>query len=219
MSGGTAINGNGRASASTRLLALRRSVDDSDETLTLGQVIDSLGQAGLGLVLLILTLPSLIPLPGPFGMLFGTLIAIVSLQVLFGAHRVWLPEILRRRRVSPGLVRSFVDKGVPILQRVEGRLKPRRMLPLTNRAARIALAVPLLVMAIVLALPIPLGNVGPCASLIAFALGFIQRDGLAVLVGLGLSALTLVWTAVLIVFGAAMFDWISGFVSGLLGWA
>jgi hypothetical protein len=133
--------------------------------------------------------------------------------VLFGAHRVWVPDVLRRRRLSPGLVRSFVDKGVPLLQRVEGWLKPRRYLPLTGRAARVALAVPLLVMAIVLALPIPLGNVGPCASLIAFALGFIQRDGLAVLVGLGLSALTLVWTAFLILFGAAAFDW----VTGLLG--
>ncbi len=206
---------NGRAVASTRLLALRHSVDGSDESLTLGQVIDSLGQAGLGLVILILTLPSLIPLPGPFGMLFGTLIALVSLQVLSGAHRIWMPQILRRRRLSPGLVRSFVDKGVPLLQRVEGWLKPRRYLPLTGKAARVALAVPLLVMAIILALPIPLGNVGPCASLIAFALGFIQRDGLAVLVGLGLSALTLVWTAFLILFGAAAFNW----VADLLGFA
>ncbi len=206
---------NGRASATARLLALRSSVEGRDEALTLGQVIDGLGQAGLGLVLLILTLPSLIPLPGPFGMLFGTLIALVSLQVLFGAHRVWVPAMLRRRPVSPGLVRSFVDKGVPILRRVEGWLKPRRYLPLTGRAARVALAVPLLVMAIILALPIPLGNVGPCASLIAFALGFIQRDGLAVLVGLGLSALTLIWTAFLILFGAAAFSW----VTGLLGFA
>jgi hypothetical protein len=200
--------------ASARLLALGRKVEERHSTPSLGEVLDGMGPAGLGLTLLLLTLPSLIPLPGPFGMVFGTVIGFVSLQVLVGSRRLWLPEVIRRRPVSKDVFATLVAKGVPMLERLEAWLKPRRLLPLTGRLARIGLAMPLFVMAVTLALPIPLGNLMPAASLIAFALGFMTRDGYAVLAGLVLSVLALVWTGFLIVFGAQLVAWFWS----LIGW-
>ena len=40
-----------------------------------------------------------------------------------------------------------------------------------------------LLLAVILVLPIPLGNLPPAVAICAFALGLLQRDGVAVLVG------------------------------------
>ncbi len=109
---------------------------------------------------------------------------------------------------------SMVKKGVPILQRAETWLQPNRLSSLTGPIAHIALSIPALIMAIALALPVPLGNVPPIASLVVLSLGLLTRDGVAVLVGYLLSLLAVLWVGMLIFFGAeilerlwAMFGW------------
>ena len=180
----------------------------------LGELIDALGPAAIGLTLLLLALISMVPLPGPFGIVFGSLIALISLQIMFGATRLRVPGLIRRVNLPGGVIQLAIDKSAPALHRVERWLRPRRWLPLTGRVARVGLAFPLLATALVLALPIPMGNPAPVASLIAFSLGFIFRDGLAVIVGLGLSIVALAWTAVLILFGSRLIGQIGEFV----GW-
>ena len=197
-----------RLAASSRLSDLGQRFTASQTAPTVGEVMDAMGPAGLGLVLLVLTLPALIPLPGPFGIAFGLAIALIALQVLLGAIRLWLPAFLRRRTVPQGVLRGIVDYGVPLMRRLEVWLRPRRLLPLTGRLARIGLAIPLIAMAATLALPIPFGNLLPAASLIAFALGFLTRDGYAVLAGLALSLVALAWTGVLVTFGSRIAAWI-----------
>jgi hypothetical protein len=200
--------------ASGQLRRLGQRLAEREQATSLGEMIDGLGQTGLGMTLLVLTLPALIPIPGPFGMVFGTMIAFVSVQVMFGARRLWLPDLLRRRRLTAASVKTIVDKAVPLLEKVEVWLKPRRLLPLTGRLAQMALAIPLFVMAVTLALPVPLGNVPPAASLIMFSLALMLRDGVAVIVGLVLAVLAVLWMTLLIVSGAEILDWLWG----LIGW-
>jgi hypothetical protein len=195
-----------RLTASGQLTVLARRFERNEDQVSLGEVLDGLGQTGLGMTLLVLTLPALIPIPGPFGLVFGLLIAFVSLQIMIGARRLWLPRFIQNRRMDASSVALVANKAALLLDRVEHWLKPRRLLPLTGRIGRIALAVPVLVMALTLALPIPLGNVPPAASLIAFALGLMTRDGLAVIVGLVLSIFAVLWMTMLILFGAEILD-------------
>ena len=197
------------------LLALARSIGDRADGVPLGEIVDGLGRAGIGMTLLILSLPALIPLPGPFGMVFGCLVALVSLQMMFGAQRLFLPAFVRSWRLPAHAVRAMIDKGVPLLRRAERLLKRRRLLPLTGRLGRMALGLPLLVMGVAVALPVPTGNVPPVASLIAISLGLVARDGVAVLVGLGLAVLAIGWFALLFFFGAELLEWLWR----LVGWA
>ncbi|HEY8563991.1 MAG TPA: exopolysaccharide biosynthesis protein [Beijerinckiaceae bacterium] len=176
------------------------------DRVSLGEVVDRLGAEGLGLVLLVLTLPTLIPIPGPFGITFGTLIALVALQVMTGAQGLWLPQGLRRRTVPASALRRVVAQALPWLARAERFLCEGRLKALSGRRARIVLAFPLLLLAVVIVLPIPLGNVAPALALILFALGFMARDGAAVLVAIGLSVIALGWTAVLLIAGSAVLD-------------
>ncbi|MGB8816572.1 MAG: exopolysaccharide biosynthesis protein, partial [Rhizobiaceae bacterium] len=68
-----------------------------------GDTIERLGQSGFGFVILVLALPALVPIPGPFGLVFGFCLALVSLQVLFGAKQLWLPQQLRAMKVDGGM--------------------------------------------------------------------------------------------------------------------
>ena len=146
------------------------------------EALDGLGRANLGLTILLLALPAMIPLPGPIAVFLGSCLAIVATQVMFGVRRVWLPLWLRKRHVRPSIVAAMADRTVPWLRRAEALLKPRRMRHLTSFGAQAALGLPMLLLSIALALPLPLGNFLPVIALSLIALAILQRDGLAVLV-------------------------------------
>jgi hypothetical protein len=193
---------------SRRLLAIARTV--KTETLTVGDLSDRLETEGLGLTLLLLTLPALIPLPGPFGIVFGTLVAAVAVQILFGAERLWLPGFLRRRPVPQRILRNVIRAGLDWAEFAERGLRENRMIWLTGRRARMLLALPLLLMAVTIVLPIPLGNLLPALALIAAAIGFMAYDGLAVLVSILIAIAAVIWIAILLYAGAAAIDYASG---------
>ncbi|MGJ5133267.1 exopolysaccharide biosynthesis protein [Bradyrhizobium oligotrophicum] len=190
---------------SRRLLAIARTVRSEEPSI--GELFDRLESEGLGLTLLLLTLPALIPLPGPFGMVFGTFVALVALQILFGAERLWLPEQLRRRPVPQRLLRKIIRAGLDWAGYAERGLREDRLVWLTGRPARMLLALPLLLMAVTIILPIPMGNVMPALALIAASIGFMAGDGLAVLVSILIAMAAVVWTAVLLYTGAAAADY------------
>lgn len=175
-----------------------------DRRVTVGEMVDALGGAGIGLTILMLALPSFIPVPGlPTGVVFGTALAILALQVMLGADRLILPERLRRFSMP----REPVVKGglwiAPWFRRVEWMLRPR--LPaLSGRIARFVLALPILVHAVMILLPIPLGNQLPALAVIAFAFGLIERDGLAVLAGAFLSFIAVAWNGAIVFFSAEL---------------
>jgi hypothetical protein len=202
-----------RGPASRRLIEVTRAL--KQPALKIGDVVDELGSEGLGLALLVLTLPALIPIPGPFGMIFGTLTALLALQILSGARRLWLPRRLRDRVAPRDALRSVIARALPWIGRAERVLQEDRLRGLTGRRARTAFALPILLMAVTIALPIPLGNVAPAFALIAIGLGFLAHDGLAVLIGLIASFGALGWTAALFLFGAELVSRASDWVSSL----
>ncbi|NPU10411.1 exopolysaccharide biosynthesis protein [Bradyrhizobium sp. 83002] len=190
---------------SRRLLAIARTVRSEEPSV--GELFDRLESEGLGLTLLLLTLPALIPLPGPFGMVFGTFVALVALQILFGAERLWLPQTIRQRPVPQRLLRKVIRAGLDWAGYAERGLREDRLAWLTGRTARMLLALPLLLMAVTIILPIPMGNVMPALALIAASIGFMAADGLAVLVSMLIAMAAVVWTAVLLYTGAAAADY------------
>lgn len=182
------------------------------DRVSIGELLDGLGRASLGLGLMVPSLLAMIPLPGPFGVLFGTMIGAIAVQVMMGETRLRLPRFLAGRTVPPAAVGTALRRFATPLQWAERLSTPRRLLPLTGRVARVVLAAPLLIMAMTLALPIPLGNGLPAIAVIVFALGFMERDGLAILAALGLCVVALVWTVALILFGAEIFGWLLSFL-------
>jgi hypothetical protein len=192
---------------SRTLLTVRRGL--RGDRVTIGTIVDRLGADGLGLALLVLTLPTLIPIPGPFGITFGTLLALLALQTMAGARSLWLPGPLRRVSAPSDAIRAVIARALPWVARAETVLQERRLAVLAGPRARPVLAVPVLLLAFAIILPIPLGNMAPAIALLAFALGFMARDGLAILAALGLSAAALAWTGLLVFAGASALEWVT----------
>lgn len=174
------------------------------QRVSLGEMVDALGEAGIGLTILMLALPSFIPVPGlPTGFVFGTALAILSLQIMMGADRLLLPGWLRRRSLPRGPVVTGGAWVAPWFRRAEWMLRPRLSL-LSGRLSHVILAVPIFVHAVMILLPIPLGNQLPALAVIVFAFGLIERDGIAVLIGWVLTMIAIAWNSAIVFFGAEM---------------
>lgn len=72
------------------------------DPLELEHILDAFGETAFLPVLIVLALIVVSPLSGIplLPTAFGTMIALVALQMLLGKPRIWLPAMLRRRRIS-----------------------------------------------------------------------------------------------------------------------
>lgn len=171
-------------------------------SLSLGEVIATMGPAGMAFAILVLALPALTPVPGPIGLIFGAALAVVAAQIAIGRTSVWLPEFLKHRRLSSKMLELIVKHTAPHVYRVERFVRVDRMKFLTGQSAQILVGLPVLMMAVAIALPIPLGNFLPVISLVVLAIGLMEKDGLITLVGLTLSIFAASVT-VFLIYGAA----------------
>lgn len=190
---------------SRSLLAIGRALRTGQQSV--GHIVDHLGPNGHGLALLLLAIVTLIPVPGPLGVALGLLMACVSLQLMTGASRLWLPAFVRRSPFPTRFVRAAIASVIPRLSRVEGILREKRLAVLTGQPARCALAIPILLLGLVIAAPIPFGNLAPALAVIAIAVGLIARDGAAVMIGLTAWFPAVAWAALVAFFGAEFAGW------------
>lgn len=168
---------------------------------TLGRLLSLLGEQATALVLLVFSIPAIIPTPGiPAGMVFGTALALLAGQLVIGAERFMLPQRLARIEVPEALLKAMAVRLGPRLAWLETWLRPR-LTGLAGRAALRPLGFVVFIMAVLIALPIPFGNVLPGLSIFFIALGLAQRDGAAVAAGLGFGLLALAFTAFILLGG------------------
>ncbi|MBO9102267.1 MULTISPECIES: exopolysaccharide biosynthesis protein [unclassified Rhizobium] len=138
------------------------------------------------------------PIPGPIGLVFGTALAVVAAQIAIGRRSVWLPGFLNDRRLSSKVLELVVRYAAPHVFRIERLVQTDRLKPLTGPFAQTLIGSPVLVMAVAIALPIPLGNFLPVISLVVLAIGLMEKDGLITLVGIVLSIIAAAVTGVLL---------------------
>lgn len=165
------------------------------ERVMLRDIGQLLGNRSFGFLLLIFALPNTLPLGIPgLSTLTGIPLALVALQMTFGMPRPYLPRWLADRSLRREDFRRLIERTAPWLQRLERVMKPRWVL-LTGLAGERTLGTYCLALAVVLALPIPFGNVLPAIAIAIMALGLIEKDGVLIVVGavIGVISLIFVW--------------------------
>lgn len=144
------------------------------------------------LVLLVFSIPALIPTPGiPAGLLFGSLLTSIGLQMLWGVTPIRLPPGLSALRIDRAYLNRTIDRTLPHLVKCERWVRPRwhgLATPMMNRGIGLVVCI----MGVLIALPIPFGNTLPGLAVLVLALGLGQQDGVAVLVGLSLAIVAIV---------------------------
>jgi hypothetical protein len=148
-----------------------------------------------------MSLPALIPLPGPFGIAFGLGLAFIGAQICSGAKRLWLPDWVRQRNLPSQTMAAMLTRAVPWFQSAERQLKPRRWMAFSGARMRPVIGSAFTLLGLAIALPLPLGNILPVIASGMLAIAWMARDGVAVVAALGAAAFALLWTAALIAFG------------------
>ena len=151
-------------------------------TISIGDVLDAFGARAFGALMLLFAAPNVLPLPPGMSAVLGAPLLFITAQLMLGRATLWMPRFIRERSISRDFFALLTAKLSPILHRAERFLRPRLSVllhPLPERAVGAAC----LLLAIILFLPIPFGNIPPAFAIAAFALGILDRDGLATLIG------------------------------------
>lgn len=179
-----------------------------DPKLTLREMVEAFGERGFGAVILMLSLMALIPWPPGGKAVFSVPIILIAAELALQRDRVWLPRWLMKATVSRETYRNASRKILPRLRQVERLTRPRIPV-LTGEVADIGVGIICILLALMMALPVPFGDALPGLTLAIFGLAIIQRDGVFIIAGLIGTAvcgvyLALVWTTVVtIVHGIA----------------
>lgn len=154
-------------------------------TVTLGEISNALDARALPMLLLVVILPTALPLVPGVHTAFAPPIAIIALQVLAGFREPWLPRFLRDYKIKTDTFRKVAHLLTPWLSRAEKIARPRFGFMKSPYADRF-FAFILIVLSVVIGFPGTgtIGVPGMCAVLIA--LGMLERDGLMALIGAAL---------------------------------
>ena len=170
--------------------------------VSLGELLDLFGDEGLLLLTILLTLVFLIPVSIPgVSTVFGAAILLVGVSRLLG-RQLWVPRRVRDRRLPSDRLRPGLVGGLRWVSRLERLSRPHRLSVLVDgRAQDIVNNLAFIAAALLLMAPfgfVPFSNTIPALALLAYATGFIQRDGGAVLLGHLANIGTVVYFSVLI---------------------
>jgi hypothetical protein len=168
--------------------------------VTLGEIVEAFGERGFGALILIVALISLFPWPPGSKAILSVPIILLALELAFQRDRVWLPGWTLSRSLSRQTFGQALARVMAPIRFVERLSKPR-MPWLTGEIADVVTGLTCVFLAVMMALPVPFGDLLPGVTLIVLGLGVMQRDGAAILLGaLGTAAcviyLFLVWAAV-----------------------
>jgi hypothetical protein len=173
---------------------------DADGQVSLASIRDALGDRSFAALLVLFAAFNLLPLPPGATAISGLPLVIVSAQMMYGSKRTWLPRFLMDRSISAETFRRIMDWTVPRLIRLERLIQPRYW-PFWRRQGDRVIGVMTLILAIVVTLPIPLGNWLPAASTALLGLSLVERDGILFAVGTALGVVAMV--VIVAVFGSA----------------
>ena len=138
-----------------------------------------------GFLLVILSLPSALPVPAPgYSVPFGILMFLLAIQLIFGAKYPWLPEKMLKGSMKLERVQKFVKAGIPWLKRIEALTRPRMTSICTSLPGRETIGVAIALMSISMMIPIPGTNTLPAIGIFVTAFGLQEDDGFISLGGL-----------------------------------
>lgn len=153
------------------------------EHISIQDLYAQLGDRGFGLMFLLFALPNIIPLPMPgVSTLTSLPIIFFSAQLCLGKSRVWIPAWLGQRTIPMATLKPLIHKSYPYLMRLEKMVKPRLDTLTSRRFERIAGGL-ILLLALLIALPIPFGNLPLALAITVMALAITERDGLMMIIG------------------------------------
>lgn len=169
------------SSAPLSVVLFRLAHDSRSERVSISDLLAALGDRAIGALMFIFAAPNILPVPPGVSTLLGAPLLFLSAQLMLGM-RPWLPGFVARRSLSREDLATMVRRIVPWLAKAEKLLKPRADL-LARPPVEYVVGLVCLVLAVILMLPVPLGNTLPALAISVLALGVLERDGVWIALG------------------------------------
>jgi hypothetical protein len=167
--------------------------------ISLGGLRDALGDRGFGVLLFVFALPNLVPVNIPLlSAVLGLPLVLLAAQLSYGRHKPWFPDWLTDQTFPRRGFDAVVARALPALERAERLLRPRLTVLFSWTGERL-IGIAILVLALVLTLPIPFANWLPACAIAIIGLAIVEKDGVAILVGLAVGAASLVVAATVVI--------------------
>lgn len=166
---------------------LTRVAQEADaEHMDVGTLLDGLKDRGFGLIIFLFSLPNAVL---PIAWILGTPVLFFASQLVLGYSEPWLPGRMRRARLGRETFAKLTGYAVKYLQVLERLLRPR-WIWMTGHFMERILGLYMVFLTLVLLVPIvPFGNALPAFGLGIMAVGIMERDGLAIVIGSLIGAL------------------------------
>ena len=158
--------------------------------ISIREIANALADRSFGAFLVIFAIPNLVPLPPGATLIVGLPLIFIAWQMAFGGRsRIWLPERVADYSFERSTFSAIVTRITPWLKRAETLVRPRYWF-IRNRTVERLLGLFALIVAIVCALPIPLGNWLPAFALAVIGFAHTERDGLGLGIGIAIGVIS-----------------------------
>lgn len=177
-----------------------------EDGITIENIFHVLAGKGYAALLILFSIPFCFPITIPgMSFPFGMVLAFCGLRIAFG-QKLWWPEWVLRKRVTAKQTSDIVNAIAKSLQRLQKVLHPRMVFLTQNPWLHRLHGVTIFILAVFLSLPIPLpfSNMICALPLLFFGFGFLEDDGVAIVIAYVLSVVCFVAFALLFLFGKSV---------------
>lgn len=170
------------------------------DSISLRQLLELIGEQGMLMFCMILMVPFLLPVSIPgISTVFSVVVIFIGIGVTL--NRVpWLPQRLMNRSFATENLVPALEKGARTMTRIDRFIRPR-LLAMTHGATINRLNGLLLIFGgVLLIFPfglIPFSNTLPALAVVFLCAGMLQRDGIFILLGYVMLAVTVIYFGVL----------------------
>ena len=171
---------------------INQSADDEGR-VSLGQIVESVGDRSFGPLLLMVGVIAASPISGMPGVptTMGIFILLIAAQLFFRREHFWLPQWVLRRSLAKEKVHTAVRWLRPVARFIDRWLRPRMSALIQGGStylisfvcAAIAIVMPMMEL-------VPFSAHGAGLALTAFGLALISRDGLLALIAFAVTAVS-----------------------------
>jgi hypothetical protein len=168
-----------------------RGCADTQDRVSIGDVVESFGGRSYGPFLLVPALIEVSPIGGIPGLptFLAALIALFALQMAFAREHIWLPGFVEQRSVNAAKLKKASNKLRPVAERIDrwfhGRLATLTSGPFVRIAAILCVLLAMTVPPLEL---LPFASTAPMAAIAAFGLAIMVKDGALMIAALVLAA-------------------------------
>lgn len=189
--------------------------------VTIQTIVDRVSVKSFGILLVILALPSAMPVPAPgYSIPGGIALLILGTQLVRQREYPWLPERVLKKEVRVGQRPRLIRCMILFLRFFEFFIRPRLAFVFSNPICYRMLGVVVLLCGFSLCIPVLLTNTAPAFGVFMIGLGMLEEDGLlssaGALAGIIGLLLTLAVLTMIVFFGMEGVDMLKEFIRSFM---